>query len=81
MDKKQSAYNLVVGDLIKMNNSDIIWRVHSISYSGITFINTNKNDNRVSTMINTIDYYITEPIKKWQEQLEKIGFELIKKED
>ena len=74
MDKKHLPNDLVIGDIIKLNNSDIVWMVNSISYESITFINTNKKDNRISTMINTIDYYRTEPIQRWQERLEKIGY-------
>jgi flagellar motor switch protein FliM len=78
MNKQHSSYNLVVGDLIKLNDdSNIIWEVQEMEYFRIYLKNTNKNDNRISRMITTIDYYRTEPIQRWQEQLEKIGFEYL----
>lgn len=77
MDKQYSSYDLVVGDLIKLSDDNIVWEVQDIKYFAIYLKNRNKHDNRVSRMITTIDYYITEPIQRWQDILEKIGFKYL----
>ncbi len=80
MNEQYSSYSLVVGDLIKLNDDcNIIWEVQEIKYFSICLKNTNKNDNRISRIITTTDYYRTEPIQRWQEKLEQIGFEYLSK--
>ena len=78
MSKKiYSACDLIVGDIIKLLDSDIIYRVNEISYFSIWLENTNKNDNRIARPITNVDYYRTEPIKSWQDILDEIGFEYL----
>lgn len=78
MNKQHPANNLVVGDLIKLHDSpDITWVVMDMKYFRIYLKNTDPNDIRITRLITTRDYYRTEPIQTWQEQLENIGFEYI----
>ncbi|MEE5180984.1 hypothetical protein JDW21_18815 [Bacillus subtilis] len=77
MSEQYSSYDLVIGDLIKLNDDNIVWEVQEIKNLAIYLKNANKNDKRVSRVITTIDYFNTEPIKKWQEQLEEIGFKYL----
>lgn len=78
MNNKNSSNDLIVGDKIKLLDSDIIYEVAEMTYFNIWLQNTNKNDPRIARPITTTDYYRTEPIKRWQEKLNEIGFEYIR---
>jgi hypothetical protein len=77
MTTSYSPNNLVVGDIIKLADSDIIFEITKISYFSVELVNINKKDIRLSRAITTTDYYRTEPIKRWQEKLNEIGFEYL----